>query len=100
MSPFEANVQFIKGNGELIPVSECEGRIALEGVLCYPPGIICIQPGEKWNKNAQNYFLCLEDIINNYPGFEIELQGAYEQKEEGKVRTYVIVLKKEFEPKL
>ena len=100
MSPFEANVQFIKGNGELIPVSECEGRIALEGVLCYPPGIICIQPGEKWNKNAQNYFLCLEDIINNYPGFGIELQGAYEQKEEGKVRTYVIVLKKEFEPKL
>ena len=100
MSPFEANVQFIKGNGELIPVSECEGRIALEGVLCYPPGIICIQPGEKWNKNAQNYFLSLEDIINNYPGFGIELQGAYEQKEEGKVRTYVIVLKKEFEPKL
>ena len=100
MSPFEANVQFIKGNGELIPVSECEGRIALEGVLCYPPGIICIQPGEKWNKNAQNYFLCLEDIINNYPGFGIELQGAYEQKEEGKVRTYVIVLKKEFKPKL
>ena len=100
ISPLEANVQFIKGNGELIPVSECEGRIALEGVLCYPPGIICIQPGEKWNKNAQNYFLCLEDIINNYPGFGIELQGAYEQKEEGKVRTYVIVLKKEFEPKL
>ena len=72
MYPFEANVQFIRGNGELIPLLECKGRIALEGVLCYPPGIIYTTWG-KMQKNAQNY---------------------YEQKEEGKERIYVIVLKR------
>ena len=99
MSPRDANIEFIKGRGELIPLSECKGRIALEGSLPYPPGIICVQPGERWNENTQEYFLCLEESINRFPGFEPEIQGVYFEKKDGKSIAYAVVLKKEFEPK-
>ena len=98
MSPRDANIELIKGRGELIPLSECKGRIALEGSLPYPPGIICVQPGERWNKNTQEYFLFLEEGINRFPGFEPEIQGVYFEKKNGKSIAYTIVLKKEFEP--
>ena len=95
LNPQIANYEFIRGKGELIPLSECKGRIALEGALPYPPGIICVQPGEKWNDIAIDYFLCLEQVINEFPGFEPEIQGVYPQKENGKTILYGIVLKKE-----
>ena len=100
LNPQLANYELIRGKGELIPLTECKGRIALEGALPYPPGIICVQPGERWNDITQQYFLCLEDIINEFPGFEPEIQGVYLEKENGKKRSYGIVLKKEFEPKI
>ena len=98
LNPQIANYEFIRGKGELIPLSECKGRIALEGALPYPPGIICVQPGERWNDITLNYFLSLEQIINEFPGFEPEIQGVYLQNENGKKIIYGTVLKKEFEP--
>ena len=100
LNPQIANYEFIRGKGELIPLSECKGRIALEGALPYPPGIICVQPGEKWNDITLNYFLSLEQTINEFPGFEPEIQGVYLQNENGKKIIYGTVLKKEFEPKV
>ena len=100
LNPQIANYEFIRGKGELVLIKEIKGRIALEGALPYPPGIICVQPGERWNDITQQYFLCLEDIINEFPGFEPEIQGVYLEKENGKKRAYGIVLKKEFEPKI
>ena len=99
LNPQTANYEFIRGKGELVPLSECKGRIALEGALPYPPGIICVQPGERWNDITLNYFLTLEQIINEFPGFEPEIQGVYLQNENGKKIIYGTVLKKEFEPK-
>ena len=99
LNPQIANYEFIRGKGELVPLKEIKGRIALEGALPYPPGIICVQPGERWNDITQEYFLCLEDIINNFPGFEPEIQGVYLEKENDKKVAYGIVLKKEFESK-
>ena len=100
LNPQTANYEFIRGKGELVPLSECKGRIALEGALPYPPGIICVQPGERWNDITLNYFLTLEQIINEFPGFEPEIQGVYLQNENGKKIIYGTVLKKEFEPKV
>ena len=100
LNPQIANYEFIRGKGELVLIKEIKGRIALEGALPYPPGIICVQPGERWNDITQQYFLCLEDIINEFPGFEPEIQGVYLEKEDGKKVVYGIVLKKEFEPKI
>ena len=99
LNPQLANYEFVRGKGELVPLKEIKGRIALEGALPYPPGIICVQPGEKWNDITQEYFLCLEEIINEFPGFEPEIQGVYLEKENGKKVAYGIVLKKEFYPK-
>ena len=99
MNPQLANYEFIRGKGELIPLNQCKGRIALEGALPYPPGIICVMPGERWNDITLEYFLFLEEYINEFPGFEPEIQGVYLQKENGKSIIYGIVLKKEFEPK-
>ena len=99
LNPQIANHEFIRGKGELVPISQCKGRISLEGALPYPPGIICVHPGERWNEISQEYFLCLEEGINKFPGFEPEIQGVYLQKEDGKIVTYATVLKKEFEPK-
>ena len=99
LNPQLAHNEFVRGKGELIPLEDCLGRIALEGALPYPPGIICVMPGERWNETTQKYFLCLEEFINEFPGFEPEIQGVYLQKENGKTKIYGIVLKKEYEPK-
>ena len=48
MSAQQANFEFMRGNAEYIPLAEAEGRIALEGALPYPPGVICCVPGEIW----------------------------------------------------
>lgn len=94
MSPQEANIAFVRGQGELVPLSEAEGRMALEGSLPYPPGVICVQPGERWSRTAVDYFLALEEGINRFPGFAPEIQGVYLQEEaNGKMRAYGYVLK-------
>lgn len=48
MDPQEANLEFIRGKVELVPLSQIEGRIAAEGALPYPPGVLCMVPGEIW----------------------------------------------------
>ena len=48
MLPQAANYELVRGNCELIPLSEARGRIALEGALPYPPGVITCVPGEVW----------------------------------------------------
>ena len=45
-TPQEANFDFVRGQGELVPLAEAVGRMALEGALPYPPGVLCVQPGE------------------------------------------------------
>ena len=98
MNPQEANFEFQRNKGELVPLDEAEGRIALEGALPYPPGVLCVQPGERWSRTACDYFLALEEGINQLPGFAPEIQGVYliEQPDRSK-KAYGYVLKKEYE---
>ena len=77
LNPQDANFEFQRGKGELVPLDEAEGRIALEGALPYPPGVLCVQPGERWSKTACDYFLALQEGINKLPGFAPEIQGVY-----------------------
>lgn len=94
MSPREAEGEYFRGNGELIDLKEAEGRIALEGALPYPPGILCIHPGERWTKTAIHYFMDLVDSINALPGFPPEVQGVYvEDGKDGKKHAFGCVLK-------
>ena len=98
LNPQEANFEFQRNKGELVPLSEAEGRIALEGALPYPPGVLCVQPGERWSRTACDYFLALEEGINQLPGFAPEIQGVYLIEQlDGSKKAYGYVLKKEYE---
>ena len=98
MDPHEANAELVRGHGELVPLCEAQGRVALEGALPYPPGILCEQPGERWSETATKYFLALEEGINMLPGFSPEIQGVYlEDTADGKKTAFGYVLKKEYE---
>ena len=98
MNPQAANFEFQRNKGELVPLDEAEGRIALEGALPYPPGVLCVQPGERWSRTACDYFLALEEGINQLPGFAPEIQGVYLiEQPDGSKKAYGYVLKKEYE---
>lgn len=93
INPQTANIELIRNQVELIPLSDIVGRVAAEGALPYPPGVLCVVPGEKWSVTAQQYFLALEEGINTLPGFAPEIQGVYLQKEsDGRIRAYGYVL--------
>ena len=97
-TPQEANFDFVRGQGELVPLTEAVGRMALEGALPYPPGVLCVQPGERWSETARDYFLALEEGINKLPGFAPEIQGVYiTTQEDGTKKAFGYVLKKEFD---
>ena len=94
MLPQAANIAFVRGNAELVAVDQIEGRIAAEGALPYPPGVLCVVPGEIWGGSVQQYFLALEEGINLFPGFSPELQGVYiRSDEDGRQRAYGYVIK-------
>ncbi len=94
VNPQDANSAFIRGDVELVRISEADGRIAAEGALPYPPGVLCVVPGEIWGGAAQRYFLALEEGINLLPGFSPELQGVYSETDaDGIKRLYGYVLK-------
>ncbi|MBT8768514.1 ornithine decarboxylase SpeF [Metapseudomonas boanensis] len=93
MLPQAAQIEFVRGNAELVPLSKATGRIAAEGALPYPPGLLCVVPGEVWGGPVLDYFLALEEGINRLPGFTPELQGVYLKHEDGRTRAYGYVLK-------
>ncbi len=95
MNPQEAQFEYMRGHGELVDLTEAEGRVALEGALPYPPGVLCVHPGEEWSRTAVTYFLDLVEGINELPGFAPEIQGVYVQEgADGKKHAYGYVLKK------
>ncbi|ELQ6168978.1 ornithine decarboxylase [Cronobacter dublinensis] len=94
LNPQQANIEYIRGNAELVRLSEAEGRVAAEGALPYPPGVLCVVPGEVWGGAALRYFLALEEGVNLLPGFSPELQGVYSQTDpDGIKRLYGYMLR-------
>ncbi|ELY4816221.1 ornithine decarboxylase [Cronobacter malonaticus] len=94
MNPQQANIEYIRGNVELVRLSEAEGRVAAEGALPYPPGVLCVVPGEVWGGAVLRYFLALEEGVNLLPGFSPELQGVYSQTDpDGIKRLYGYMLR-------
>lgn len=64
MNPQEANYAYLRGEVELVRLPDAEGRIAAEGALPYPPGVLCVVPGEIWGGAVLRYFSALEEGIN------------------------------------
>ncbi|AKP68305.1 putative ornithine decarboxylase [Companilactobacillus ginsenosidimutans] len=95
MLPKKADTQFMRGESELVDLSDIVGRVAMEGALPYPPGVFIVAPGEKWQEIDQEYFEDLVEAIERFPGFVPEIQGVYwNKKEDGKISVQAEVLKK------
>lgn len=91
-APKLANEACTRGDADFLPLRNIEGRVAAEGALPYPPGIVCVVPGEVWGPEQRDYFLVLEDAVNLLPGFAPELQGVHLVEEDGRIRAYGYVL--------
>ena len=46
INPQDAHFAFRRGQAELVRMEDAEGRVAAEGALPYPPGVLCCFPGE------------------------------------------------------
>lgn len=92
MTVREAQEDFVRGKGQLVPLCEAAGRIALSSAAAYPPGICTVAAGEIWNETAISWFQLLLDFANAFPGFGVDLHGVkVERGDNGKLAGFVWV---------
>lgn len=96
INPQDAHFAFLRGQAELVRMEDAEGRVAAEGALPYPPGVLCCFPGEVWSGPVLKYFLAWQEAMGRMPGFAPELQGVYvEDNGRGGKQVYCYVLKED-----
>lgn len=86
-----AHQAFLKGARERVPLCEAKGRVSLEMILPYPPGITVLEPGEVWTDEVLSYFLFLQKYSSTFPDFSPEILGVHGNGND----AYVWVLKEE-----
>lgn len=86
-----AHQVFLKGERERVPLCEAKGRVSLEMILPYPPGITVLEPGEVWTDEVLSYFLFLQKYSSAFPDFSPEILGVHGNGND----AYVWVLKEE-----
>lgn len=84
-----AHQAFLKGARERVPLCEAQGRVSLEMILPYPPGITVLEPGEVWTDEVLSYFLFLQKYSSTFPDFSPEILGVHGNGND----AYVWVLK-------
>ena len=82
MKPSDAYAQIAHRNTERVPIDELEGRITTSLVTPYPPGIPLLIPGEVFNKTIIDYLKFAREFNSNCPGFETDIHGLVEVKDE------------------
>jgi ornithine decarboxylase len=96
MAPKRAYEALVANDVDYVPLDKIRGRISATLALIYPPGIGVVLPGERWDERAQpmlDYFLAFQESFNRYPGFNYEVQGVYQEREEGRIRFYTYVVR-------
>lgn len=86
-----AHQAFLKGARERVPLPKAKGRVSLEMILPYPPGITVLEPGEVWTDEVLSYFLFLQKYSSTFPDFSPEILGVHGNGND----AYVWVLKEE-----
>ena len=84
-----AHQAFLRGERERVPLPKAKGRISLEMILPYPPGITVLEPGEVWTDEVLSYFLFLQKYSSTFPDFSPEILGVHGNGND----AYVWVLK-------
>lgn len=101
INPQDAHFAFLRGQAELVRMEDAEGRVAAEGALPYPPGVLCCFPGEVWGGPVLKYFLAWQEAMGRMPGFAPELQGVYvEDNGRGGKQVYCYVFKEDIVERL
>lgn len=93
MNPQDANVEFIRDNVELVPIGRAEGRIAAEGALPYPHGVLCVVPGEVWGGAAQRYFWRWKRASTACRASRRSCRGLHREKDHGWKRIFGYMIK-------
>lgn len=96
MSPHDAARCLVRNDVDYLPISQIADRIATTPFVVYPPGIATIVPGERLSERAKpmlDYLQMFERSFNEFPGFDVEIQGVYREFDEaGRVRLYTYVV--------
>lgn len=95
MTSKDAYEALVANEVDYIPLDQMTGRISATLALIYPPGIGVVVPGERWDERARpmlDYFLAFEESFNRFPGFNYEVQGVYQEVQDGRIRfhTYAV----------
>jgi ornithine decarboxylase len=96
MLPKEAYAALVAGDVDYVPLDSITGRVSATLALIYPPGIGIVLPGERWDARAKpmlDYFLAFQEAFNRFPGFNYEVQGVYQERENGRIRFYTYVVR-------
>jgi arginine/lysine/ornithine decarboxylase len=96
MSPKDAYEALVANEVDYVPLEGITGRVAATLALIYPPGIGVIVPGERWDTKARpmlDYFLTFQESFNRFPGFNYEVQGVYQEQEDGRIKFYTYVVR-------
>ena len=93
MSPKAAHTEFVRGNTERVAVSDIAGRIAAEGALPYPPGVLCVVRGSLGSPGSALFPRAGRDC-RPLSGLRTGIAGAYiEQDDSGHQRVYACVIR-------
>lgn len=95
MVPAEAFAAVAHREIERVPIDELEGRITSALLTPYPPGIPLLIPGEIFNKTIVTYLQFARDFNALLPGFETDIHGLVEVKDENGKKTYFVDCVKE-----
>ena len=88
MKPSDAYAQIAHRNTERVLIDELEGRITTSLVTPYPPGIPLLIPGEVFNKKIIDYLKFAREFNLQCPGFETDIHGLVEVKDEQGMTHY------------
>ncbi len=72
--------QAFYANTEMLPLKNCLNEISCEFVMCYPPGIPILAPGERVTKEALDYIKAAKEkgcLITGPQSMEIEFLQVY-----------------------
>jgi arginine/lysine/ornithine decarboxylase len=94
MKPSDAYAQIAHKNTQRVPIDELEGRITTSLVTPYPPGIPLLIPGEVFNKKIIDYLKFAREFNLQCPGFETDIHGLVEVKDDqGKTHYFADCVK-------
>ena len=100
MTPAAAYACIARRQTERVPIDELLGRVTVNLVTPYPPGIPLLIPGEVFNRTIVDYLKFAREFARQCPGFETDIHGLVEERDEdgGPIRYYADCVRRDAVP--